>query len=211
MFLLLGSAGWTSEVQTGVTESHFLSLEGLGGWKLRFICNSTVDANGACDTKGLWMQPRHLLQDYFDISKLSISSLRGHKFLVFILPCLSPSPDTLARGRLSRTFCFQPCLYSAMVSILVVPPADKGGGNVFMPCFGVPWCSLSRGYVLPPQPPWLHSPPMLLWPQESLPSDPWVILWHRIFVSLSISKNIYSCSTSNCDWLSRIWKTKGPW
>lgn len=122
-------------------------MGGLGGWKSRFICNSTVDAKGACDTKGLWMQPRHLLQDYFDISKLSISSLRGHKFLVFILPCLSPSPDTLARGRLSRTFCFQPCLYSAMVSLLVVPPADKGGGNVFMPCFGVPWCSLSCGYV----------------------------------------------------------------
>lgn len=84
-----------------------LSVFGGCGGKSRLGCNSTTDAKGACDAKGLWMHPRHEFWEYFGISKLSISNLRGHKFLVFILPCFSSSPDILAPGRLSKTFCFQ--------------------------------------------------------------------------------------------------------
>lgn len=63
--------------------------------------------------------------------------------------------------------------------------------------------------------------PSLLQPQSSLllvntPGFQGATMLHLkllcdagVFLSLSISKNIYPHSTSNCGWLSRIWKTKG--
>lgn len=205
MFLLLGSAGWTFEVQTGLIESCFLSLGGTGvGGKFQ----AWLQQHNWCQGS-LWHQraadaAKAYILRIFQYFKIENFQSEGPQ-----IPCLYPSLLVPLPRHSSCRQTEQDLLFSSRSAqcsgvCTAGPSSWQGRGKCLHPL--VPWCSVS--WYLPLQPPWLHAPPMLIWSQESLASDPWVISWHRIFISFNISINIYSCSTSNCDWLRRIWKTK---
>lgn len=131
----------------------------------------------------------------------SEQNLKVHRSPVVPLPCSSPSPNTPAPGRLHNS-CVRPALCRAAAFAPVGPPADGEQGKETSShlVLGSPG-SLSHAEV--PRPPRLPSAPPLTPPAHTpgcRGSLCKAALRGRVgvFPSLSISKNIYPRSTSNC-------------
>lgn len=162
MFLLLRSVDWTCAGKTGLTESHFLSAVGVCRENPGSVATAQPMLSESAVPKGCGYS--------WGKSNISENILRFQSWAFQIrtksdspqIPCLYPSL-LVPLPKCSRQTKRHLLLSARSVPCYGVytggPSCWQGGGrNILMPCFRVPGFSLSRGCVLPPQPPWLHSP-----------------------------------------------------